>query len=660
MESWLGDSLVEERRAHLRKALARLACEAFPRFATAALEIEAAGFRSPGIPQIFSRHLREIPPALNDDLLELYGRSEQALANRFSFFNRLAELDAEFDWEAGPSAAWCGELHAFDYALDLAMTCRISREERYSRHLRYLIAHWIARNPPGQGTGWGARPLARRVRNWILAADLARDGWEGDPEFMTLVTGSLAFQAAFLAHSFTAADFREHPLSGARALLLAGRFFGDDESLRARGRAQALETLENSLAEDGGYADPRPAWQLHLAEMAVECLLADVGEQTPQSERLRAAARRILSFLEGMLLPDGTLPGFGPAAGAFPERLADLFALAAVAFHEPRWKSLARKFGVLPYLWLGEEGKTRFEQLEALPWTAVSSARPASGIFRLGGAERSALIVNGHAPRSPDDHQDYTSYELFLEGYRLVVDCGDAGEPEPGFSSRPQAHNLVLADGHAPTPGGAPRSPQNGGPFLRQGSPDEMHRDRPPLERARWKFDGDVSSVWLPEGEYSSLKVIHRRAWFCLEGRAWIILDWLRGGGAFRIANLLHFYPTFQVELKRDGAVARSRSWAATVTPLGGRPTRLAAARGEATPWAGWYAPEAGVKYAASVLALETDSARLPWLGGYLISAGADAPSVSAEADPAQGTVRVRLAGKSYRLAMNPEAPTAA
>jgi Heparinase II/III-like protein len=615
MEGW---------RTRLRGALARCAFRAFPSLASRGLEIAAAELGSPCIPAIFSGNLREVPPALNDDLLDLYGRSEQVLANRFCFRNRLKALEAEFDWQ-GEAELWLRELHSFDYALDLAMTYRISREQRYARHLRYLIAHWIASNPPGQGAGWQAAPLARRVRNWILAADLARDDWEQDTEFAALLAGSLGLQAAFLERNSSAADFIACPLEGARALLLAWRFFNGSESLRTHGWRQALETFERSLADDGGYAPPRPGLQLRLAENALECLLACPAEESP--DRLRAGARRILAFLEGMLLPDGTLPGFGPDAGADPERLSDLFALAAVNFDEPRWKSLAGKFGILPYLWLGEEGKARFERLEPLRWEAPSCAQPASGLYRLRGAERSALLINGHAPHSRSGHQDYSSYELFVAGRRLIVDCGDLGE-EGDFFSSPQAHNLLLVEGRAPRSGA--RS-----------------------ARGCWRFDGAVTGVWLPEDLYGSRRLTHRRAWFCLEGRAWVVLDWLRGAGAVRLANLLHFYPTFEVELKGSAAEARSRSWVSSVAPLGPPATRLATARGEGGLWTGWYAPAAGVKYPAGVLAIETDSARLPWLGGYLIAS--ETGRVTSEADPAQGTVQVNWQGKTYRLSMNPQ-----
>ena len=119
----------------------------FPRLAGAALEMKAQGFRASSLPCIFSTDLREIPPALNEDLLDLYGRSEQILANRFCFFHAPKEFSTGIDWATDEGSAWSRELHSFDFALDLAMTYRISREKRYARRLRYVIADWVAANP---------------------------------------------------------------------------------------------------------------------------------------------------------------------------------------------------------------------------------------------------------------------------------------------------------------------------------------------------------------------------------------------------------------------------------------------------------------------------------------------------------------------------------
>ena len=93
-------------RARAKGAAARWAFGAFPRLAGAALEMAAAGFEPAPTPHFFSTDLRQINPTLNDDLLELYGRAGQVLANRFAFFNSSQAFDEVIDWEPPQTPSW--------------------------------------------------------------------------------------------------------------------------------------------------------------------------------------------------------------------------------------------------------------------------------------------------------------------------------------------------------------------------------------------------------------------------------------------------------------------------------------------------------------------------------------------------------------------------
>jgi hypothetical protein len=393
-------------QAGLHGAAARLAYNLFPNLAALALRVQAAGLRFASIPDLFSRDLRQISPSSNDELLDLYGRSEQVLANRFAFFNLTEEFGSEIDWEHHPSPGWRAELHAFDYALDLAMTYRISREERYARHLRYLVAEWIAANPPAQGSGWKPRPLSRRIRNWILAADLARDDWERDPTFLSLVTESLALQTTYLSKQIHPENPPADKLDCARALNLVGKLFAGAEA--AELGATAFTLLRN--ARERQLRDtPLPSARLHLAETFVELLLFAPPNDEPPLGGLKSTLFESLKALEAILWSDGTLPLFGPAAAPAPERITNLFAIAAVLYEEPRWKRLAGDFGVFPYLLLGEEGRTCFEGLPNHAWSPGSLPLAQGGLYGLTGTSQSELLVNALPTGA---HEDFLSYEL--------------------------------------------------------------------------------------------------------------------------------------------------------------------------------------------------------------------------------------------------------
>jgi hypothetical protein len=627
----------------IKWVLARLAYRVFPRLAAGSLELAASSLAVPRIPFLFSRGLRELHPSLNDDLLDLFGRSEQILSNQFTFQARGQTFQEEIGWEIHPSAAWRAELHAFDYGLDLALNYRISGEASHARHLRYLIAHWIGANPPGQGSGWMIRPLARRVRNWILAADLARQDWESDTIFFKLVTQSLALQTTFLHRYAPAFPFTEVALDSARALLLAGKFFGGqkENDLWSAGRGILLDEIENQFASHGRPAESRPVSQLNLAQAVMEFLIFppknDCKDEDDERRFFKEKLREILKSIEGILLPDRTLPLFGPAPASPVDDMANLFAIAAVLLNEPVWKNLAGKLGVLPYMLLGESGKTDFDNLPETGWNVGTSLHPQCELYRLSKTDGSAIVINGRLPRSRDDHQDGLTYELAIRGQRVVVDSGaytPGDAPREKYFSSARAHNLLLVDG---------KGPRHGGPG----------HSRPPAEL--WEPADGTMGLRLAQRGLLFPGIAHQRAWFCLGEENWVILDRLDGKGRHSAISLIHFYPTFEIEVRNNESLVRSHSLTLSVIPLGplgqAQP-KMVATRGDHPEVQGWYAPESGMKFPSSVLRLEWKDFSLPFVGGYLIVPGTEASFEPGETDALAGSINFRLGGKQYDLSV--------
>lgn len=628
MESSGYEGAVQRWCESLRDAAARLAYRILPGLSLAPLEVAAARLAPATIPQLFSINLRQIDPSLNEDLLDLYGASEQILSNNFTFLNRSKQFQSHIDWELRESEAWLGELHAFDYALNLALTYRISGEGSYARHLRHLIAHWIAENPPPRGTGWRPASLARRVRNWILAADLARADWEQDREFLPIVSRSLALQCALLARQSCSAGFSLLALDQARALLLAGKVFTGrgGAGLETAAFELTLRVLESVLSLEDDF-EASLAFRLGLVATILECLLF-AGERK-EAEALKEGLREILATLEGILLPDQSLPLFGPAARA---DFTDLAALAAVVLRDPTWKALAGKFGIWPYMLLGEEGKMRFAELPGKAWQAGNRFMPREGLYRLCGENSSALIINGQALSSPGAHADRLTFELSIQGHRVIVDSGAqalGSESEEKYFSTALAHNVFLLDDRLP----------RGSALLPHQAPPED-----------WESGPGFTGLSSQEQTLLSGRLQYQRAWYCLDGRYWVIFDRLEGQGCHSGTSLLHFYPTFEVQLLSDRAVARSRALAVTIIPFGTSRAQMMVSQGEAAEFPGWYAPSLGIKYPGSVLALRWKALELPWVGGQLILPGEEAAFRAETPDRQTGAISVELYGKIYRL----------
>jgi len=413
------------------------------------------------------------------------------------------------------------------------------------------------------------------LRNWILAADLAREDWERDTEFLELVTRSLALQTTFLAQYTLSLRFGGDTLDSARALGLAGKFFDGNAGaeLRSAGRAIISREIEKHSAFGGACAESRPDFQLRLAQAVIEFLIFNGGEDD-EGRFLNEKTREILKGIEGILLPDGTLPLFGPSPPSSGDNLSDLFAVAAVYFEEPLWKNLAGKFGVLPYMLLGEASKTEFDGLAETAWKPDTRLQPHSGLYRLSKMDTSAIVINGRLPCSHADHQDGFSYELAISGQRVVVDsgaCAQGEEPCNHFFSSAKAHNVLLVDSHGARCGVS---------------------DFPPSPSVVDDQGDGIVGLRLAQQGFSILGAAHQRAWFCLQGEAWVILDRLDGTRKHSATSLIHYFPTFEVEIKSDTAIARSRSLTLSVIPLGQSPPVMNASRGDHPAFPGWYAPE--------------------------------------------------------------------
>ncbi len=600
----------------LKSTLGRAAGRALgsvPELGAARLESEARKLGSAAIPQVFSRDLRRLDPSFNDELLELAGQAESVLRNRFTFLNHAQAFGREIDWESPASRTWRSELHSFDFLLPLCIMFRVSGEERYARHLRYLVADWIAANPPLEGSGWEIAPLARRFRNWVLASDLGRGAWQADAEFAQVASRSLALQSVCLERRARESTENLETPEAAVALLLSSKIFKSPRAVAQR--ALAITTLRAMLerAFAGGRSrEANPAARVRLARAVLEFLIFEPDFDSQSSEWLRQSLDRALRSVEETLLPDGTAPLFGTDAPPGPETLNDLFSAGAAVLGAGWAKAVGDGFGVFPMLLLGPGGRERYAQLPAAEWSPAHTVESPAGLFRLAGRAKSGAVITAATAKS--GHQDFLSYELMLRGVRVIVDSGAwarAEENGDDFFAGPAAHNVLLIDG-------APTSPFAAGHAQLVKSADF----------ARLRF--------TPPSGADGLR--RERIIFGLADGGWIVLDRVSSPQPHRLQSLIHFFPTFEIFIHNGYAVAKSLSTAVSMIPFGTTETRMSAGRGADKNLPGWYSPDYGIRYEASVLALEWNQSGEPpsgqsggsdsinvWSGGYLILPGLDA-----------------------------------
>ena len=334
-----------------------------------------------------------------------------------------AAVLAATDWDApGMSRLWRYNLHYFDCLRDP----QLPRAQKVQ-----LIDAWIEKVPFGARDAWDAYPVSVRIVNWVKF--FIELGPERIPRAWLV---SLARQAQWLATHLEYHLQANHLLKNAVALCFAGAYLSGaqaDRQLRRGWRLFTEQVLEQFLP-DGGHYERSPMYHALCLIDSLDVL--SLARQPPLRARLAPPPRLLeriraaCGFLRDVSAPDGELPLFNDSA-----------------------------FGIVqpPARILEYAGQVLTGGVEAP--SALHSARDglieksASGYygFRRGG---DWLLIDCGAV-GPDHqpghaHCDTLSYELSLDGQRIVVDTGvhdyEAGGTRQ-LARRSSSHNTVTIDG---------------------------------------------------------------------------------------------------------------------------------------------------------------------------------------------------------------------
>ena len=360
---------------------------------------------------------------------------------------------------------------------------------------------WIRENPPGEGVGWDAHPLALRIANWIK--------WSlAGGELSPIAAHSLAVQTRYLAEGLELRPPDETRFAAAKALVFAGLFFRGHEAepwLR-RGRALLQREIGAQVLPDGGHRGRSPMHHsLRLEDLLdLQNLAYALREPRPYRWGLRPDLwRRTIAgmrrWLAAMCHPDGEISFFGDAAFGVAPSPGELDAYA-------------RRLG-----------------LEALPAASPGVHYLAdTGFVRIQTADAVALLDVGRlGPGSGPDsnHAAGLGFELSLYGERALVHPGrSSGEPA-GERTSPRAaaaHNTVVVDGED----------SSGVRPVRRARPRGLEIEEGPGEARVRAHDG---CRHLPG------RVQHRREWLLGPGRL-RVHDSLSGRYS-RASAHLHLHP---------------------------------------------------------------------------------------------------------------------
>ena len=475
----------------------------------------------------------------------------------FRFLNTTKTFNGgDIDWKSAEMPKlWRYNLHYFDYLLG---------EDRSLESKCQLINHWIARNPSGIEDAWEPYTVSLRMVNWIKffllrnEADL-EEGNERLP--MRDWIESLYQQAIWLEQNIEYHILANHYLKNGVALFFAGVYFeGVDADRWLR---KGLEILRDELKEqflaDGGHFERSPMYHsiclvdyldvLNLAKNSPAAISRDIADEF--TGKVTAA----LDFLNGLCLPDGAIPLFNDSAFGIaptPHQIFD-YAEKVIGYKTPSPSS-----------------------------SLVVSVFPSSGYYvcRKGGD----MIIIDCGPIGPDyqpghAHCDTLSYELAIDGRRVVVDSGVFDyerSQERVYARSTRAHNTIIVDGEEQS--------EVWGVFR------VARRARPYKSHIEQVNDGSVLFKGAHDG-YTRLpgKPIHWRSVTYDGKESWKIEDRLEGEGHHRIESYVHVHPDYQVVLKEASLqiVGSSGSSVAVIEPM---------EMDHVNVGQGWHFPEFGLK----------------------------------------------------------------
>lgn len=588
--------------------------------------------------------------AMKEAVAAAVERGEALAQNHFCFLNKSVYFGIELDWhDPHLSQLWRYHLHYFDYIRDLVIWSATLPGSTAYGTFRRLADSWITRNQSLEGDGWQPYTISLRLVNWLHAVSAFDAELAADQAFRERLLGSLYGQAQVL-FSDLELDLRgNHLVENLRALLWVGVAFEGEEPKRWIQEAWALlgRELAEQVLPDGGHFERSPGYHLVVLKDCLEIGLWSRlnGQDSPRW--LDDTLRRMLDYTVAILPSDGYVPLLKDTAWDAAPAAEDLLAAGALYFDQPAYKRCS-ELGLYPFLLFGLDNREKFERWALNEAARNSVALPQSGHYVMRDDVNSEYLIFDAGKPCPDylpahAHADLLSYELLIDGQRVVVDSG-VYEYAPGswrdYFRSTRAHNTVEVAGE---------------------DQSEMWSSFRVARRARpglvtWEQKDDYI---LAQGSHDgylrlAVPVTHRRTIVWRKNRFWLIVDELLGSGQTSADNHVHFHPNLSVECVDDLGWRIQGTEASLWMSVFGQHSH-SIVKGQTEPFRqGWYSERFGDIQANTVITLHRQSS-LPICWGYVISRHEPVRMQSNVAGELQ-EITLTHAGSNFRLRLAGEA----
>ena len=308
--------------------------------------------------------------------------------NRFRFLNIECELkDASGWWGSDNSYLWYYNLNYFEWL-----------NQEYFPEGSDWICRWIVDNPPSnKNRAWEPYPVSVRIINWVRYF-IEQGAVESAHE-------SLYYQTQWLMGRIETHLLGNHYFVNGVALLFAGFYFEGKHADRwvKKGWNIVRKELPTEILDDGGHFERSVMYHSLILEDVLNLLnAAKVYEERAPDELFplcRQVAENMLSWLQVMTYPDGSIPLFNDAANGIASSRDALQAYACrldISLPNPIKDQLITR--------LKYSGFARIETEDALILAEIGGPGPKH--------------QPGHS------HAGTLGFEFAILGNRLLVDAG--------------------------------------------------------------------------------------------------------------------------------------------------------------------------------------------------------------------------------------------
>lgn len=290
-----------------------------------------------------------------------------------------------------------------------------------------LVLDWIASNPPFQEhywlRGWNSYALSIRAVVWMQQYQARWQGIAKDHDFAHVLTHSLVAQLRFLEKNLEMDLGGNHLLKNIKALLWAARFFSPSafaQRVGRLGRRLLAQALKEQILADGFHFERSPSYHCQVFADLLEC--RSVLPQGALAESLQVKLEAMAQVVADMTHPDGEVALFNDSG--LHMTYSPVQCLKVYRAQGGRTSSQRRVFALNQAGYFGLRGERVYFVADC------------------GDIGPDYLTAHGHG--------DMLSFELSVDGLRMVVDPG-VYEYIPGqrrqYSRSTASHNTMNLDG---------------------------------------------------------------------------------------------------------------------------------------------------------------------------------------------------------------------